>query len=921
MTQQSDSKKYTVALPQTTFPMKGDLPKREPELLQFWEQNQIAKKLMHKNQNRFFVLPDGPPYANGSIHIGHALNKTLKDIIIKYKNLQGYQAVFRPGWDCHGLPIEQSVAKKLGDEAKLKTPAQIRELCRAEAAHWVGVQKEQFKRLGVFADWENPYLTMDPAYEAQEVREFAKAFEQGVVYRGLKPVYWNWSLQTALAEAEVEYHPHKSPSIYVSFPQLEAERFWGQKFEQDVSFLIWTTTPWTLPANVAVCLNKDFVYGLYRTEEGYLVLAKDLAESVSKETNKELSLLQEKLGSELQDLFLQHPFIAREVPVIFGEHVTKEAGTGCVHTAPGHGPDDYMVGLKYQLPILSPVGPDGCFLPEVNEFAGIHILKANPLIVEKLNSLKRLFYVSQVEHSYPHCWRTKIPLIYRATHQWFMGLDQEASQIRKKSLAAMEQIAFFPDWGRARFKAMIENRPDWCLSRQRVWGVPIPVLICKKTGEPLADYQMMLKIADAIENQGGIEAFYQQDPNELAKAAVWPTDIPQFGTEGFTHSRDILDVWFDSGICHAAVQAKTTGMSVPADIYLEGSDQHRGWFNTSMLTSMVTNGHPPFKALVTHGFIQQAKGVKMSKSKGGGVDPLEFSNTKGADILRLWCAHEDYGKDIIWGDDLVERVTETYRRLRNTFRFLAGVLADFNPQTHKIDYQNLTPYDQWALHRLNQLIRSVTEAYDEYAFYRVYHLVNQYVTVDLSALYLDILKDRLYTFALASPERRSGQTVVFEILNALNTLIAPILSFLAEEVYQHRLNKDQISIFLEPFAVPNQQWDNSLLAQDVQTIFVLRDQVQKQLEDLRNQKVIGSSLEASVHIYAEGAQLELLQKWSQLREILIVSELLIKPGTFKIEISKVEGLKCPRCWVYTPQLDATHGVCQKCLPAVIESHE
>lgn len=921
MTQQKEAKKYTVALPQTTFPMKGDLPKREPELLQFWEQNQIAKKLMHKNQTRTFVLPDGPPYANGSIHIGHALNKTLKDIIIKYKNLQGYQAIFRPGWDCHGLPIEQSVGKKLGEDAKLKSPAQIRELCRAEATHWVGVQKGQFKRLGIFADWDNPYLTMDPAYEAQEVREFAKAYQQGVVYRGLKPVYWNWSLQTALAEAEVEYHPHKSPSIYVSFPQVNPSQIWGAEFAQGVSFLIWTTTPWTLPANVAVCLNKDFIYGLYQTSEGYFVLAKDLAESVSQATQKPLTLLQEKSGAELSDILLEHPFLNRQVPIIFGDHVTKEAGTGCVHTAPGHGPDDYLVGLKYQLPILSPVGPDGCFLPEVVEFAGVHILKANPLIVEKLQALQRLYYVSQLEHSYPHCWRTKIPLIYRATHQWFMGLDQSASQIRQKSLTAMEQIEFFPEWGRARFKAMIENRPDWCLSRQRVWGVPIPVLICKKTGEPLADYSMMLKIAEAIEQQGGIEAFYQLNPNELAQLAKWPQDIAHFGSEGFVHSRDILDVWFDSGVCHAAVQAKTLGMRVPADIYLEGSDQHRGWFNTSMLTSMVTNGHPPFKALVTHGFIQQAKGVKMSKSKGGGVDPLEFSNTKGADILRLWCAHEDYGKDIIWGDDLVERVTETYRRLRNTLRFLIGVLADYKPQDYHMDYQSLLPYDQWALHRLNQLIRSVTEAYDQYAFYRVYHLINQYVTVDLSALYLDILKDRLYTFALNSPQRRSGQQVVNEILKALNTMIAPILSFLAEEVYQHRMTKEQVSVFLEPFAIANLEWDNPRLNEEVQVILNLREQVQKQLEELRNQKTIGSSLEASVTIFAEGAQLELFKNWEQLREILIVSELQIKPGVFKIEISKVEGLKCPRCWVYTPQLDEIEGVCAKCLPAVIESHD
>lgn len=918
MTQnQTPAKKFTVALPQTHFPMKGDLPKREPEILKLWESQEIMLRMMQKNAGKTtFVLPDGPPYANGSIHIGHALNKTLKDIIVKYKNLKGYQAIFRPGWDCHGLPIEQAVNKKLGDAAKTKTPSELRALCRAEATQWVGIQLEQFKRLGVFADWANPYRTMDPDYEAQEVREFAKAYKKGVIYRGVKPVYWNWSIQTALAEAEVEYHNLKSPSIYVKFPVTsdEHKKIWSLSTQDNLSYLIWTTTPWTLPANVAICLNEEFEYGLFKTATGdFIVAAKDLKEAIEKDTQTSLEFVRECKGKDLAGQSCQHAFYNRPSPLVFGEHVTKEAGTGCVHTAPGHGPDDYKVGLKYQLPVISPVGPDGTFTDEVPEYKGIHIYKANPLVIEHLQSLNLLYFVTQIEHSYPHCWRTKVPLMYRATPQWFIGLDLPESQIRQKSLRAMESIGFFPEWGRARFKAMIENRPDWCLSRQRIWGVPIPVLTCKKTGEPLADYEMMLKIADIIESGGGIDAFYQTDPKSLVGSINLKGD---FGSEGFTHGQDILDVWFDSGICHAAVQSKTPGMSTPADIYLEGSDQHRGWFNTSMLTSMVTNGEPPFKNLITHGFIQQAKGVKMSKSSGKGVDPLEFSNTKGADILRLWCSHEDYGKDIVWGDDLVDRVTETYRRLRNTLRFLLGVQFDFDHKKHLLAVKDLMPYDQWALHRLNGLIEDVTKAYDEYAFYKVYHLINNYVTVDLSALYLDILKDRLYTFKIDGQERRSGQTVVFHVLKTLNGLIAPILSFLAEEVYQHRLDKSEESIFLTEFPKVMPEWQQPTLALEVETIFKVRDTAQKQLEDLRNQKIIGSSLEASVSIWAPKPMYEVLAKWEQLREILIVSEAQVFEGEYKVESKKAEGEKCPRCWVYSKTLDSKQGVCPKCLPAL-----
>ncbi len=990
---------FEVALPKTDFPMKGDLPKKEPQTIEFWNSQKIYQKRLQKNsKNPLFVLPDGPPYANGSIHIGHALNKVLKDIIIKYKNMTGYQAVFRPGWDCHGLPIEQAVSKKLGDELKQKNPSDIRQLCRQEAKYWVEVQKEQFIRLGILADWQNPYLTMNPDYEAEQVREFARAFTKGVIYRGVKPVYWNWSLQTALAEAEVEYHNHKSPSIYIQFvvkPNESLFKKWNLSLQGRLSFLVWTTTPWTLPANVAICLNKEFNYGIYQVtqiesaqEQGnkeqsnkvqgnkeqsnkeqsnreqsnnervsqgqvslekstneqsnnkqsnnestqvdnklvnqeaanspqYVIFAEGLLDSVQKQTGLEYKLVYLVTKEELSDfdcLHSNHPFYDRPSPIIYGDHVTLEAGTGCVHTAPGHGADDYKVGfLNYGLQILSPVGPDGTFTSEVPEYQGVHIFKANPMIVQRLLDNHTLLWSGQVEHSYPHCWRTKIPLIFRATPQWFIGLDLPDSKIREKALKAINEIQFYPDWGRARFEAMVQNRPDWCLSRQRIWGVPVPVLICKKTGEPLAHADIMNRIADVIQNEGGIDAFYKHDPKDFLgffKASG------EFGSEGFMHSQDILDVWFDSGIVHAAVQKKTHGMGFPADVYLEGSDQHRGWFNTSLLTSIVTNDVPPFKKLLTHGFIQQSKGVKMSKSKGGGADPLEFSNTKGADILRLWCAHEDYGKDIIWGDDLVERVTETYRRLRNTMRFLLGAIYDFDYKVDVVSPERLTKLDQWALHRLNQLVLDMRQAYDETTFYKAYHLLNQYVTVDLSSVYLDILKDRLYTFGLTSYQRRSAQTTIYHILKVLNPLMAPILSFLAEEIYSYRKDKSQESIFLEEIPDWQASWDFAQISKEFGDILKIREIAQKQLEELRAQKVIGSSLEAQVDLQLPKNDLEMLNTWEQLREIFIVSKISLTQGDFKVQSSRAEGEKCPRCWVFTTQMDPALGVCSKCKVAL-----
>lgn len=917
--------KNTIRLPQTDFPMKGDLPINEPKIIAKWEEQNIYQRILEKNKNGAgFTLPDGPPYANGSIHIGHALNKSLKDFIIKYKGMKGFYAPFIPGWDCHGLPIEHKVMKDLAEKKQVKTDQEILSLCREEASKWVNHQRGQFKRLGVLADWENPYLTMSKEYEAAEVREFAKAFKRGVIYQGVKPVYWNWTLKTALADAEVEYHDHKSPSIYVKFNVTDAAtlKMLGSPAGK-TSFVIWTTTPWTLPANVAIALNPDFEYGVYEVDGENLVLAKSLKDIFSKETS--LNLTEKKLvpGKDLENLKARHPFIDRDSLIILGDHVTAEAGTGVVHTAPGHGADDFRVGVKYGLPVLNPVDDGGLYTDDFPEMKGMNIFKANPLIVEKLRASGHLIKFSEFVHSYPHCWRSKTPLIFRTTAQWFIGIDQEGSQIRKKTLQALDQVQFFPEWGRARFQAMMQNRPDWCLSRQRIWGVPIPILTCVATGEPLADYDIMMKAADIVA-EGGIEAYYKADANALAgKNWKKPANAkPEFGTQGFKIGRDILDVWFDSGVCHAAVHSDAANRgykNTQADIYLEGSDQHRGWFNTSMLSSMATTETPPFKALITHGFVNDSQGRKMSKSLGNVIDPNEVSSKSGSEIVRLWAAYGDYGNDIGCGKDELTRVTETYRKIRNTMRFLLGSTSDFNFKTDEVKPAQMTQIDQWMMNELYTLINNVTAAYDRYEFYKVYHLLNHFFTVTLSATYMDILKDRLYTWKANGVARRSSQTALYHTTYALIRMMAPILTFLAEETYTYFKDKQFDSVFLEDFPTAKAEWSKPELASLFEKVLSVRSDVQKKLEELRANKTIGASLEASVDIKADGEVLQALKQVKDLREILIVSKFSLADGGYQVAAQKADGEKCVRCWVYSTEIskaEKTLGVCPKCVEAL-----
>lgn len=918
--------KQTLLLPKTNFPMKANLAQQEPEKVSFWTKNNIHQKMVEKTKSSSrFTLPDGPPYANGYLHLGHVLNKILKDMVIKSQNLMGKSAAFVPGWDCHGLPIELKVTKKLGSKRAEMSDQEVRDLCRKEALHWIQIQKEQFQRLGVLADWDRPYLTLSPDFEANEVRLLSKILDQGLLYQGEKPVYWCPALQTALAAAEIEYRDHKSPSVYVKFDLQQNDELeklgLSLQDQKSLGVVIWTTTPWTLPANWAICLNPILDYGVFKSDRGLLVIAEGLKESFEKDTGLELILLKTLKGKELEGLVCQHPFLDRDSRLIFGDHVTLEAGTGCVHTAPGHGLEDYSVGLKYNLPVDCPVDGAGRFTIEALGLYGLKIWDGNQVIIDHLQSSGHLLAVKQIQHSYPHNPRSKTPLIFRATKQWFIRYDDEKRSLRREALEMIEnQIEFRPKWGQQRIRAMIENSPDWCLSRQRIWGVPIPVLYCEQCDEPLLSAEMMREVADLMQSSGqGIEAFFGAQPSEIAKNR----NCSACGHTQFRKGKDILDVWFDSGSVHESVQRSRPELDYPADAYLEGSDQHRGWFQTSLISSIAAYRQSPFKTLITHGFVNDLEGQKMSKSAGNGIDPAEVIKNSGAEILRLWVAHEDYGQDVTVSNEIFQRISESYRRFRNTFRFMLGNLWDFDPSTDTIEFDQRPLLDQWMTLRLADLSSQVQLAYSNYEFHKVFHMINQFFVVDLSSLYLDVLKDRLYTSKATGVNRKASQTVIYSLSCELVKLMAPVTSFLSEEVYSWLPGSKKESIFLEQFssAIKTDSASQRLMT-EFDSLIELRSKISKELEQKRRDKLIGSSLDAKVSLELPKTLLEVaLRHEHDLKELFIVSQLSLSEGeALKIEVQKAEGEKCIRCWHYsldTGANEAYPGACPKCVEALI----
>ncbi len=919
--------KDTLNLPKTDFPMRGNLPKREPETIRRWQEIALYEKLQSARQSApVFILHDGPPYANGNVHIGTTLNKVLKDIVIKFRVMDGARAPYVPGWDCHGLPIELQVEKSLGRKGEI-SKVEFRQRCREYASRYVAIQREEFRRLGILGDWDHPYLTMAPAYEAAEVREFGKLLEKGAIYRGRKPVLWCPSCATALAEAEVEYEDRSSPSIHVAFPLAEPlppplVPFAGR----DLAMVIWTTTPWTLPANLAISVHPDLEYVVVESRGRAFVVAEGLLAEFAKVIEEpEPRVLGTFRGREVEKARARHPWIDRDSLVICGDHVTLEAGTGCVHTAPGHGQEDYELGLRYGLEVYAPVDERGRFTAEVEDFAGEFVFDADPAIIAKLRETKRLLRAETFSHSYPCCWRCKNPVIFRATDQWFVSMER--NDLRRRALEEIDRVRWIPAWGRERIRGMMEFRPDWCISRQRNWGVPIVAVFCHGCGQALATREIADRVASFIEREGA-DAWFAHSLSELLPEG---TRCPSCSGTEFRKEEDILDVWFDSGMSHAAVLEARSGLRSPADLYLEGSDQHRGWFHTSLLTSVATRGRAPYEAVLTHGFTVDAEGRKMSKSLGNALAPQEILEKQGAEILRLWVAAEDYRDDVRISQEILGRLIEAFRRIRNTARFLIANLYDFDPAEHVVEPGALLELDRWILDRMRRLVARCRQAYLDYEFHAVYHALNNFCSVDLSALYLDIVKDRLYCARADGLERRSAQTAVREILDALVRLMAPILSFTAEEIWTFvaaRESKAE-SVLLSDFPRADPAGFDDALAARWERLLEVRSAVTKALEEARKAGRIGHSLEACVRLAfpREGSLGELIgPRLADLPMLFIVSQVqivsdldpalesAILPG-LRLSVDRAEGGKCARCWNYRPSVGtiAEHpSICGPC---------
>lgn len=929
--------KNTLNLPETGFPMKANLAQREPEILQKWAAMDIYAKLEAAGKGKKkFILHDGPPYANGHIHIGHALNKTLKDIVTKSKILSGFHSPYVPGWDCHGLPIEVSVEKKLGKPGHKVSAAEFRVACREYANSFIDIQRDEFKRLGVIGDWNNPYLTMNFNYEANIIRALGKILANGHLQKGYKPVHWCLDCASALAEAEVEYKDKTSPSIDVRFKVIDEKNFLA-KFPDarpgvgSLSVVIWTTTPWTLPANQAVALNPLLNYIIVELDQRErIVIAEDLLSSLlSRYGVTDHRILGKTTGESLTGLQLQHPFYDRTVPVVVGDHVTVDSGTGAVHTAPAHGQDDFVIGKQYGLPVDNPVGDDGCYVKSTPLFAGLHVNKANDKVIEVLKEKDTLLKLDKVQHSYPHCWRHKTPLIFRATPQWFISMDK--LKLREKTLTAIDQVEWVPSWGKARMVSMmVEGRPDWCISRQRAWGVPIALFTHKETGELHPDTQkLMEEVAKKVEEKG-IEAWYELDTKSLLGA-----DADQY-----VKSTDVLDVWFDSGVSHECVLKARPELAFPADIYLEGSDQHRGWFQSSLLTSMAINNEVPYREVLTHGFIIDSDGYKMSKSQGNGIAPEEIINTLGADILRLWVASVDYRNEVPASKEIFTRTSEMYRRIRNTARFFLANLNGFNPETDLLPADDMLALDRWALDKTARMQQDILAAYDAYQFHVVVQKIHHFCVTEMGGFYLDIIKDRQYTMAANSRGRRSAQTALYHIVHAFVRWMAPITSFTAEELWQYIPGVSNESVLLNEWytELPLLQKDEVMNEDFWHKVRDARDAVNKVIEGERNAGKIGSALEAEITLYCgSGIKTVLDALQDELRFVLITSGATILPDSnapldavmtdvagLTLKVAPTTHAKCDRCWHRTA--DVNHnaeypGICGRCVENIAGAGE
>ncbi len=924
--------KKTLNLPSTKFAMKANLPQKEPLLLKEWEEKKIYEKLREQSKDKpSFVLHDGPPYANGNLHMGHAINKVLKDIIIRSKQMSGFNAPYVPGWDCHGLPIEHNVDKKLGKKKREMTDVQVRGECRKYAAKFVDIQREEFKRFGVAGEWDEPYLTMNYPYEARIAKECGEFALSGDMFLGKKPIYWCCNCKTALAEAEIEYEDHTSPSIFVKFPLKDDISDLLPGVDEQSFIVIWTTTPWTIPANLGVCLHPDFVYAAVQTDDnGILILAREMVDQVMKELGIEkYSIVKEIAAKDLENRKCKHPIYDRDSLIILGDHVTLEAGTGCVHTAPGHGADDHIAGKKYGLDCYSPVEDNGVFSSDVEHFGGQFIFKANAVINEKLDSLNMLLKNQNLSHSYPHCWRCKKPVIYRATPQWFISMDK--MELRKNSLEQINTVQWIPTWGKERIYSMIENRPDWCLSRQRSWGVPIPVFHCKDCKQVYVTRESIDKI-HALFTEHSSDIWFDKEASELMPEGA---KCDQCGSAQFTKDHNILDVWFDSGVSHASVLEEREGLKRPADLYLEGSDQHRGWFHSSLLTAVGRTGKAPYKAVLTHGFVVDEKGRKMSKSVGNVVAPDTVIKQYGADVLRLWAASSDYKTDISLSNNIIKQLSDSYRRIRNTCRFMLGNFEDFDIVKDARPINEMSELDRFILHRLHHVVKKSLASYDNFEFHTIYHTLHNFCVVDLSSFYLDIIKDRLYTLPVGDPSRRDAQTVMYAILDAVVKIMAPILPFTADEIYTHmpECADKKESIHLENMVKLDDGWKNDDLAGKWENIRALRSEVTKALEEARKIKLIGHPLDAAVEIKLPQSPLkQIIENLTEnLNDIFIVSSAQLVDDLddsvyqakelegVSIKISKASGEKCTRCWRFDTTTGNTaeyESTCDRCAQAL-----